>query len=71
MYLYIALLLNFGHRNCSDILLEARGAVHLITSQFMAKYDNREDQQISQICHTFTYDAPWSFLLENDSHSLC
>ena len=31
--------------------------------QFMAKYDNREDQRISQTHHTATHDAPWSFLL--------
>ena len=31
--------------------------------QFMAKYDNREDQRISQTHRTATHDAPWSFLL--------
>ena len=30
--------------------------------QFMAKYDNREDQRISQTHRTATHDAPWSFL---------
>ena len=43
--------LNFGYRNCSDILPHIFGPVRLITSQFMAKYDNREDQQISPFCH--------------------
>ena len=33
--------------------------------QFMAKYDNREDQRISQTHRTATHDAPWSFLLTN------
>ena len=33
------------------------------TPQFMAKYDNREDQRISQTHRTATHDAPWSFLL--------
>ena len=31
--------------------------------QFMAKYDNREDQRISQTHRTATHDSPWSFLL--------
>ena len=46
----------------SDILPQALGPVHLITSQFMAKYDNREVHQISQTRRTATHDAPWSFL---------
>ena len=40
------MLLNFGYRNCSDILSKALGPVRLITSQFLAKCDNREDQQV-------------------------
>ena len=28
----------------------------------MAKYDNREDHQISQTRRTAAHDAPWSFL---------
>ena len=35
--------------------------------QFMAKYDNREDQRISQTHRTATHDAPWSFLFNPKS----
>ena len=56
--------LNFSYRNHSNILLKAFDPVHLVTSQFLAKYDNRVDQQISQTHRTVTHDAPWSFLLK-------
>ena len=46
-----------------DILPQALGPVRLITSQFMVKHDNREDQRISQTHCMATHDAPWSFLL--------
>ena len=36
--------------------------MRLITSQFMAKYDNTKDQRISQTRRTATHDAPESFL---------
>ena len=52
------------------MLPKALGPVRLIASQFMAKYDNSEDQQISQTSRTVTHDAPWSFLLIIDFSSL-
>ena len=61
----MALLLNLRYRNYSDILSQALGPVRLITSQFMAEYDNREDQQISQTHRMATHAAPWSFLFNN------
>ena len=58
---------NIGYRNSSqnyfpDILPWALGPVYRITSQFMARCDNREDHQISQTRRAATHDAPWSFL---------
>ena len=52
----IAFLFNFGYRNClevhsknhfPDILPQTLGLVRQFTSQFIAKYGNREDQWIS------------------------
>ena len=37
--------------------------MHLNASQFIAKYDNSEDQWVLQTHHHMaTHDAPWSFL---------
>ena len=47
------------------MLSKAPGPVRLITSQFIAKCNNREDQRISQTRRTATHDAPWSFLLHH------
>ena len=61
------MLLNFGYRNCSDILPQALRPVSLITSQFMATYDNIKDQQFSQTSRKATHDPPGSFLFSNQT----